>query len=326
MENVAFITGITGQDGSYLTELLLDKEYAVHGLVHRPDRLATGNIGHLISDDSIYNKKLFIHHGSFEDTTHLRRLIAKVRPTEFYHLAGQSSPRISLELPEATVESIGMATLKLLEIIRDLPEPPKFLYPSSSEIFGSPTHTPQDELTPLRPTTPYGAAKEFSHQMCSIYRIAYGLKTCSAILYNHESPRRGPQFVTQKIARGVAQIKKGKQRKLTLGALTGRRDWGWAPDYVKGMWLMLQAETVDDFILATGVTHTVKDLVETAFKVLDLNWKDYVEHDPSLIKVVEPNHPCGNPGKAKRILGWENSVPFPLIIEKMVKAELDKLG
>lgn len=239
----AFITGITGQDGSYLAELLLDKGYEVHGLVHRPDALPASNIRHLVADANVFNKRLFLHNGAFEDATHLRRIISRAKPNEFYHLAGQSSPRLSLELPESTVDSIGMATLRLLEILRDLPEPTKFLYASSSEVFGSPPHSPQDELTPLNPTTPYGAAKAFSEHMGRIYRIAYQLPSCSAILYNHESPRRGGGFVTMKIARAAARIKKGLQQELVLGSLEGRRDWGWAPDYVRGMWLMLQQKT-----------------------------------------------------------------------------------
>ena len=224
-DQIAFITGITGQDGSYLAELLLEKGYLVHGLVHRPDSLANSNIGHLVGNSDIINKQLFLHNGAFEDATHLRRIISQAKPAEFYHLAGQSSPRLSLELPEATVDSIGMATLRLLEIIRDLPSPPKFLYASSAEVFGSPSHSPQDEFTPVNPTTPYGAAKAFSQQIARIYRTAYKLQTCSAILYNHESPRRSGQFVTMKIARAAARIKMGLQKELQLGSLAGRRDW-----------------------------------------------------------------------------------------------------
>ncbi|RME69573.1 MAG: GDP-mannose 4,6-dehydratase [Verrucomicrobia bacterium] len=321
----AFITGITGQDGSYLCELLLAKGYEVHGLVHRPDALGTSNIAHLVHDRKVVGKQLFLHNGSFEDATHLRRIISKARPHEFYHLAGQSSPRLSLELPEATVDSIGMATLRLLEIIRDLPEPPRFLYASSSEVFGSPPHSPQDELTPVNPTTPYGAAKAFSQQMARIYRIAYKLPTCSAILYNHESPRRSANFVTIKVARGVARIKKGLQKDLVLGSLTGRRDWGWAPDYVEGMWRMLQSDPVDDFVLATGVLHTVEDLVRIAFETVDLNWQDYVKFDSHLVTTVEPVAPCGNPAKANRLLGWKNTVPFEEIVRRLVESELARL-
>ncbi len=322
----AFITGITGQDGSYLCELLLEKEYVVHGLVHRPDALAGSNIGHLVQDQELVGKRLFLHPGAFEDATHLRRIIAKAKPQEFYHLAGQSSPRLSLELPETTVDSIGMGTLRLLEIIRDMPDPPKFLYASSSEVFGSPPHSPQDEFTPINPTTPYGAAKAFSQQMCRIYRTAYGLRTCSAILYNHESPRRSSNFVTVKVAQAVARIKRGVQKELLLGNLQGRRDWGWAPDYVRGMWLMLQADPVDDFILATGSLRTVKDLVKAAFGAMDLNWEEWVRFDPKLLTAIEPMATCGNPTKAKRLLGWENTVPMEEMILRLVRHHYDKLG
>lgn len=321
----AFITGITGQDGSYLCELLLEKGYEIHGLVHRPDALPTSNIGHLINRSDLRDRRLFLHNGSFEDATHLRRIIARAKPHEFYHLAGQSSPRLSLELPEATVDSIGMATLRLLEIVRDLPDPPKFLYACSSEIFGSPPHSPQDELTPVNPTTPYGAAKAFSHQMARIYRIAYKLPTCSAILYNHESPRRSANFVTMKVARAAARIKRGLQPDVTLGSLSGRRDWGWAPDYARGMWLMLQAQPVDDFVLATGRLHSVEELVAHAFAAVGLEWRDYVKFDSNLVTTVEPMAPCGNPAKAKRLLGWENTVPFEEMIARLVESELRKL-
>lgn len=322
----AFITGITGQDGSYLAELLLEKGYEVHGLVHRPDTLATSNIRHLLADADIFNRRLFLHNGTHEDATHLRRIIVKAQPDEFYHLAGQSSPRLSLELPESTVDSIGMATLRLLEILRDLQDPPKFLYASSSEVFGSPPHSPQNELTPISPTTPYGAAKAFSQQMARIYRIAYGLQTCAAILYNHESPRRSAGFVTMKVARAAARIKRGLQPNVTLGSLEGRRDWGWAPDYVHGMWLMLQQKTVDDFVLATGQLKSVKDLTAGAFACVGLNWEDYVRYDAGLVTAVEPVAPCGNPAKAKQNLGWENSIGFDEMISRLVESELKKLA
>ena len=321
----AFITGITGQDGSYLTELLLEKGYEVHGLVHRPDALGSSNIAHLASQPGLLNKQLFLHNGSFEDATHLRRIIAKARPSEFYHLAGQSSPRLSLELPEATVDSIGMGTLRLLEILRDLPEPTRFLYASSSEVFGSPSHSPQDEFTPINPSTPYGAAKAFSQHMARIYRIAYQLPTCSAILYNHESPRRSSGFVTMKVARSAARIKRGLQKDLVLGSLSGRRDWGWAPDYARGMWMMLQTDPVDDFILATGMLHSVEDLLTHAFEVVGLNWRDHVQYDRNLVNTIEPVAPCGNPAKARRLLGWENTLAFKEIMARLVESELQKL-
>jgi len=322
----AFITGITGQDGSYLCEWLLAHDYEVHGLVHRPDALAASNIRHLVSDPRILGQRLFLHNGAFEDATHLRRIISRAQPNEFYHLAGQSSPRLSLELPESTVDSIGMATLRLLEILRDVPEPPKFLYASSSEVFGSPQHSPQDESTPLNPTTPYGAAKAFSQQMARIYRIAYGLQTCAVILYNHESPRRNSNFVTMKVARAAARIKRGLQQELVLGSLEGRRDWGWAPDYVRGMWQILQQEKVDDFVLATGKLHSVEEFVACAFEWVGLEWRDYVRYDAGLVSNVEPVAPCGNPAKARSILGWQNTVHFKDMVALLVKAELEKLA
>jgi GDPmannose 4,6-dehydratase len=321
----AFITGITGQDGSYLAELLLAQDYEVHGLVHRPDSLLSSHIRHLFTDTKLIGKRLFLHTGAYEDATHLRRIINRARPTEFYHLAGQSSARLSLELPEATVDSIGMGTLRLLEIIRDLPDPPRFLYASSSEVFGSSTHATQDELTPVNPTTPYGAAKAFSQQMVRIYRLAFKLQTCAAVLYNHESPRRSGQFVTMKIARAAARIKQGLQTEILLGSLTSQRDWGWAPDYVRGMWLMLQAEQVDDFVLATGKLHSVEDFLAAAFTAVGLQWRDYVRFDPALITSVEPLGPCGNPAKARRLLGWENTVPFDEMVARLVRSEMDKL-
>lgn len=322
----AFITGITGQDGSYLAELLLEKGYDVHGLVHRPDNLPASNIRHLVADEKLLNKRLFLHNGAFEDAIHLRKVINIARPTEFYHLAAQSSPRLSLELPESTVNSIGIGTLRLLEILRDLPEPVKFLHASSSEVFGSPLHSQQDELTPHNPATPYGAAKAFAEHMVRIYRNAYQLPACSAIPYNHESPRRGSGFVTMKIARAAARIKKGLQHDLVLGSLAGQRDWGWAPDYVRGMWLMLQQKSVDDFVLATGELHSVEDFVTCAFDCVGLKWRDHVRQDSALFSAVEPAAPCGNPAKAKRLLGWSNTVGFEDMVGRLVESELKKLS
>jgi GDPmannose 4,6-dehydratase len=279
-----------------------------------------------VNDPEINGRRLFLHNGAFEDATHLRRIISRSKPTEFYHLAGQSSPRLSLELPETTVDSIGMGTLRLLEIIRDLPDPPRFLYASSAEVFGSPMTSPQDELTPVNPTTPYGAAKAFSQQMSRIYRTAYGLRTCSVILFNHESPRRGAQFMTMKVARSVARIKLGLQKELYLGSLSSGRDWGWAPDYVEGMRLMMQADPVDDFVLATGVYRTVEVFVAAAFAVVGLNWRDYVKFDSELVTTVEPIAALGNADKARRLLGWKNTVPFDEIVVRLVKSEYEKLA
>jgi GDPmannose 4,6-dehydratase len=325
-DKVAFITGITGQDGSYLTDHLLEQGYIIHGLLHRPDSAGSSNIKQHVANSKIFNKRLFLHAGSFEDVTHLRRVINKAKPDEFYHLAGQSSPRLSLDMPVSTVDSVGIATLRLLEILRDLEYTTKFLCASSSEVYGSPVNSPQDETTPIKPITPYGAAKAFSQQMTRIYRNSHGLPACSAILYNHESPRRGGQFVTMKIARAVANIKKGQQKMLKLGALTGRRDWGWAPDYVRCMAMMLQAETTDDYVLATGELYSVEQLVESAFQCVDLNWREYVEFDQSLVTTVEPIAPCGNYNKAKSELGWKPTVHFDEMVQRIVESELNKLS
>jgi len=329
-DKTAFITGITGQDGSYLTELLLEKGYAVHGLVTPLESAANSNIRHLVANPDIHGKRLFLHTGAFDELTPLRRIIRQVKPDELYHFAGQSSPRLSFDLPEVTVDSVGMSTLRLLEILRDLAEetghPIKFFNASSSEVYGTPTAPAQDERTPVNPTTPYGAAKALSQQLVRIYRAAHKLPACSAILYNHESPRRTEAFVTMKIARAAARIKKGRQTELLLGDLGSKRDWGWAPDYVRAMWLMLQQPPaqMDDFILATGRLHTVEDLVAAAFGCVGLNWKDHVRHDPALIAAAEPIAPCGNPSKAARVLGWKNTVPTPEMMERLVRSEYDK--
>jgi len=322
----AFITGITGQDGSYLTELLLEKDYAVHGLVTPLESPASSNIKHLVANPAILGKRLFLHAGAFEEITPLRRIIAQTRPDELYHFAGQSSPRLSFDLPEVTMSSVGISALRLLEILRDLELPAKFFNASSSEVFGTPASPAQDEQTPVNPTTPYGAAKAFSQQITRIYRAAHKLPACSAILYNHESPRRNESFVTMKIARAAARIKKGLQTELRLGDLTGKRDWGWAPDYVRGMWLMLQAPQADDFVLATGRLHSVEDLVIAAFDCVGLNWRHHVLHDPALLTAAEPIAPCGNPAKAARLLGWKNTVSAPEMMERLVRSEYDKLG
>lgn len=319
---IAFITGITGQDGSYLTELLLGKGYIVHGLVRRPESLAQGNLRAYVRDPAVLGRTLFLHTGSFEDTTHLRRIVLKARPTEFYHLAGGTNPRASLELPEAAVESVGMATLRLLEILRDFPEPPRFLYASSGEVFGSALRSPQDEETPLDANTPYGAAKAMAQQLVRIYRTAYRLPMCSAILYNHESPRRPDTFVTMKVAAAAARIKRGSQQRLVLGRLDGRRDWGWAPDYVEGMWRMLQRDELGDYILATGHLHTVRDFVERAFGAVGLDWTRHVDYDPGLVQPVEQAAPCGNPAKAARDLGWTNTVGFDDLVGRLVESQL----
>lgn len=321
-EKVAFITGIGGQDGSYLTELLLEKNYTVHGMVRRTSNLLRSRIEHLRRDDRIYGRRLFLHYGDLSDGTTLRRIFRDAHPTELYHLAGQSHVGLSFEIPESTCEEAGMATLRLLEIARDQPQPVRFYHASSSEIFGTATETPQTEQTPMFPTSPYGCAKAFATQLVRVYRESYGLFVCNGILYNHESPRRGENFVTRKIARGVARIARGLEVDLVLGNLESRRDWGRAQDYVRAMWLMLQHKTADDYIVATGETHSVGEFVEAAFAVVDLPSKKYVKRDPSFDRPTEPARLVGCADKIRRMLGWKPTGTFPQLVREMVEAEL----
>src|SRR6202051_4489023 len=322
---IALITGITGQDGSYLTELLLEKGYAVHGVVRRTSNLLRSRIEHLRSDENIYGKSLFLHYGDLSDGTTLRRIFSEVQPAEIYHLAGQSHVGLSFEIPESTCEEIGMATLRLLEIARDLPQPLRFYHASTSEIFGNATETPQTENTPLQPASPYGCAKAFATQLVRVYRQSYGLFVCNGILYNHESPRRGENFVTRKIARGVARIARGLDVDLVLGNLESRRDWGRAQDYVQAMWLMLQHETPDDYVVATGQTHSVREFVEAAFAVVDLPWEKYVKHDPSFDRPAEPARLAGCADKIRKTLGWKPTGTFSQLVREMVEAELKQV-
>ncbi len=251
-DKTALITGITGQDGSYLTELLLEKGYAVHGIVRRTSNLLRSRIEHLRRDPNIYDKTLFLHYGDLSDTTTLRRIFREVQPSEVYHLAGQSHVGLSFDIPESTCDEAGMSTLRLLEIVRDQGQPVRFYHASTSEIFGNAIESPQTEETPMRATSPYGCAKAFATQLVRVYRQSYGLFACNGILYNHESPRRGENFVTRKIARAVARISRGLDSELVLGNLESKRDWGRAQDYVQAMWLMLQHDKPDDYVVATG--------------------------------------------------------------------------
>lgn len=318
----ALITGITGQDGSYLTELLLQKEYEVHGVVRRTSSLDRSRLNHLYSDPAIYGKKLFLHYADLDDPTTLRRVLARCAPDELYHLAGQSHVGLSFEIPESTCDMTAMGTLRLLEMIRDLPKAPRLFHAASSEIFGRPAHAPQDEQTPFSPVSPYGCAKAFATQMIGIYRSAYGLFACNGIMYNHESPRRGENFVTRKICRAAAEIKLGIEKELLLGDTTAQRDWGHARDYVRGMWLMLQHDSPDDFVLATGKAHSVQDVVETAFAAVELDWRDHVKLDARFMRPAEPMRLIGNSAKAKRILNWEPRTSFTELIQEMTRAEL----
>ena len=320
------ITGITGQDGSYLTELLLGKGYAVHGIVRRTSNLLRSRIEHLRRDDQIYGKKLFLHYGDLSDTTTLRRIFREVQPAEVYHLAGQSHVGLSFELPESTCDEAGMATLRLLEIVRDQAPGVKFYHASTSEIFGNASESPQTEETPMRPTSPYGCAKAFATQLARVYRQSYGMFVCNGILYNHESPRRGENFVTRKIARTAARISRGLEVDLTLGNLESKRDWGRAQDYVVAMWLMLQHVQPDDYVVATGQSHSVREFVEAAFKVVDLPWQEYVRQDSAFDRPIEPAGLVGCADKIRKTLGWKPSGNFEQLVREMVQAEVEMLS
>jgi GDPmannose 4,6-dehydratase len=313
----ALITGITGQDGSYLTELLLEKGYQVHGVVRRSSSFNRWRIDHLIKDKAIYGEKLFLHYADLNDDASLRRIFKKVNPTEFYHLAGQSHVGLSFEIPELTTQEIASCTVKLLEICRDQERQPKIYLACSSEIFGHAQETHQNEESNFNPTSPYGAAKAFCVHMGRIFRQSYGLFVCNGILYNHESPRRGENFVTQKIVRSAAEIAAGKKDSVELGNLDVERDWGHAKDYVEGMWLMLQQEKPNDYVLATGETHSLKDFLSLAFEYFELDYRDFVSINKRFVRPNEPQKLCGDPSKAKTILGWRTTYSFSEIIQEM---------
>jgi len=317
---VALITGITGQDGSYLAELLLEKGYLVHGLVRRSSSMNRRRIDHLVQDENIYGKSLFLHYADLSDDASLRRIFSKVNPDEVYHLAGQSHVALSFEIPELTTHEIANATLKLLEICRDQPIPPKTYLAGSSEIFGDAKESIQTEETQLNPTSPYGVCKAFCVQMGKVYRSGYGMHVSNGILYNHESPRRGENFVTQKIVRGAASIAEGKAETLELGNTEIERDWGYAPDYVRGMWMMLQQEQSDDYILATGNTHKLSDFLKLSFGYFGLDHERYVRINPKFVRPNEPVQLCGNSSKAQKILGWKPSVSFEKMVHEMCEA------
>ncbi len=322
MAKKALITGISGQDGSYLCDLLLGKEYEVHGVTRDPSRLSSGNLAHLMGIDGILGRRLFIHAMEDFDSVQMGLIINKVRPDEIYHLAGQSSPRLSFDLPEETLHSNATYTLQLLELNRFLDQPARLFFASSCEVFGKTDEAVQDETTPVRMATPYGAAKAYSQQLVSIYRENYGIPCGSGILFNHESPRRSPEFVSKKIARGVAAIKTGILDRLQLGNLDAKRDWGWAPDFVYGIWQMLQEDEIEDYVFATGESHSVQELVDACFRVVNLDWEAHVDFDASLARRVELHPQKGNPSKARDRLGWKQKVGFAEMAERLVEAEL----
>lgn len=322
---IAVITGITGQDGSYLAELLLGKGYEVHGIVRRSSSLERVRLSELYQDPQIYGSRLHLHYADLTDTTTIRRIVMKVQPTEFYHLAGQSHVGLSFEIPESTCELTAMATLRIMEILRDLPRPPRFLHASSREIFGTPPKSPQDESTPVNPNSPYGCAKAFATQMTKIYRESHGLFFCNAICYNHESPRRGENFVTRKITLAAARIRAGLQKSLSLGDLDAQRDWGFAGDFVQAMWLMLQHSQPDDYVLATGVSHSIRDLLQLAFDHLGLDWLDHVQVDQRFLRPADATALLGDSSKARHVLGWQPSLDFAGLVRLMVDTDVNRL-
>lgn len=321
----ALITGITGQDGSYLTELLLEKGYEVHGIVRRSSTLDRPRLKGLYQNEDVYGKRLFLHYADLTDVTTIRRIITRVEPDEFYHLAGQSHVGLSFEIPESTCDVTAMATLRIMEILRDLPTVPKFLHASSREIFGTPVVSPQDEQTPVNPNSPYGVAKTFATQMTRIYREAHGHFFCNAICYNHESPRRGENFVTRKVTLGAARISRGKQKTISLGDLDAARDWGYAKDFVQAMWLILQTDKPDDYVIATGESHTIRELLEIAFARVGLRWQDHVIVEDRFRRPADPCQLLGNPSKARAELNWQPTLTFQQLIELMVDEDLESL-
>ena len=320
----ALITGITGQDGSYLAELLLEKGYEVHGLIRRASTFNTSRIDHLYRDPHLEDVRLFLHYGDLTDGSRLVTLLSKIAPDEVYHLGAQSHVRVSFDEPEFTGETTGLGTTRLLEAIRMVELPARFYQASSSEMFGA-TPPPQSEDTPFYPRSPYGAAKVYGYWMTRNYREAYGLYAVNGILFNHESPRRGQTFVTRKITMAAARISLGLQDSLYLGNLDAARDWGFAKEYVEGMWRMLQADEPTDYVLATGTSYTVRDFVQYSFEHVGLDWEKYVEFDPRYTRPTEVDSLIGDASRARDVLGWTPSVLTPELARLLVDADLDRL-
>ena len=319
----ALITGITGQDGSYLAELLLEKGYEVHGIIRRASTFNTGRIDHLYTDPHIHGVRLFLHYGDIADSTNLIKLLYQIQPEEIYHLAAQSHVRVSFDIPEYTGDVTALSTVRILEAIRQTEIGSRFYQASSSEMFGKVREVPQTEATPFYPRSPYGAAKVYAYWATVNYRESYGTFSCNGILFNHESPRRGETFVTRKITRAAARIKHGLEKKLYLGNLDAKRDWGYAKEYVEAMWLMLQQETPDDYVIATGETHSVRELLEEAFSYLDLDWQQHVEIDPKYYRPAEVDLLVGDASKAKANLGWQSKTTFKELVRLMVDADME---
>ncbi len=323
----ALITGITGQDGSYLTELLLSKGYEVHGIIRRASTFNTRRIDHLYRDQHLNNSKnkLILHYGDISIIESLMDVIFNVKPDEVYNLAAQSQVRVSFDMPEYTGDVSGLGTIRILEAIRRSGSVERFYQASTSEMFGA-AKPPQNEDTPFEPRSPYAAAKVYSYWITRNYREAYDMFACNGILFNHESPRRGETFVTRKITRALAAIKAGKQDKLFLGNLDSKRDWGYAPEFVEAMWMMLQKDTPDDYVVATGESHSPREFLDEAFGYAGMDWKKYVEIDPRYYRPTEVDYLLGDPSKAKEHLGWEPKVKFHELVRIMVDADLELLG
>lgn len=337
---VALITGITGQDGSYLADLLLEKNYEVHGIIRRASLFNTERIDHLYQNSNIIDKKLFLHYGDLSDGASITRILRNTNPTEIYNLGAQSHVQVSFEVPEYTADVDAIGTLRLIDAIKENGNSIRFYQAGTSEMFGNSSKVAQNELTPFYPCSPYAAAKIYSHWITRIYREAYNMYACVGILFNHESERRGMTFVTRKITSAAARIRLGLQDKLYLGNLQAKRDWGYAPDYVYGMWLMLQQDEPDDYVLATGETHTVEEFCKKAFeyvglplifeghgvnrKGIDASGRVRVEVDKRYFRPVEVDFLLGNPSKAKKHLGWKPKVSFEQLIKRMVANDLER--
>jgi GDPmannose 4,6-dehydratase len=339
---IALITGITGQDGSYLAELLLEKGYTVHGLIRRSSSFNTGRIDHLYNNPDIYNKQLFLHYGDLTDSSNLNRLLEKIAPDEVYNLAAQSHVKVSFEVPEYTAEVDAVGTLRFLDAIKESGAKVRFYQASTSELYGKVQEIPQSETTPFYPRSPYAVAKIYGYWIVVNYREAYDIFACNGILFNHESPRRGETFVTRKITRAAARIREGLQDRLVLGNMDAKRDWGYAPEFVDAMWRMLQQDTPDDFVVATGETHTVREFTEITFRELgiELAWQGEAENEkgidtatgavrvevsPHYYRPTEVDLLIGDPSKARRVLGWEPKVKFEELVKIMAAADLEKV-
>ena len=321
----ALITGITGQDGSYLADLLLSKDYEVHGIIRRASTFNTSRIDHLYQDPHVNGVRLFLHYGDLADSVNLVKLIYELKPDEIYHLGAQSHVRVSFDIPEYTSDVTGVGTIRILEAMRESGVNSRFYQASSSEMFGKVQAVPQTETTPFWPRSPYGCAKVFAYWATVNYRESYGMHASNGILFNHESPRRGETFVTRKITRAVAAIKVGKQKELYLGNMDAKRDWGYAPEYVEGMWRMVQQDASDDYVLATNETHTVREFVQEAFGHVGLDWEEFVKYDARYERPAEVDLLVGDPAKAKKQLGWEPKTKFRDLVRIMVDADLAEL-